>query len=90
MISFLIRNGKFYRNFKGKLNPRQEKVVARIFRDGIDGFKGGLSAKNYMSITGAPSTTATRDLTKMVEMSAFRKTGELKSTRYYLNTEVRR
>jgi len=84
-INFLIEKGKFYRRFQSKLNERQGKVVERIFREGIDGFKGGLSAKNYMTITGAPSTTATRDLTKMAEMGAFNKIGELKSTRYYLN-----
>jgi hypothetical protein len=33
------------------LNPRQEKAIARMFREGIDGFKGGLSAENYISIT---------------------------------------
>ena len=37
---------------RGTLNQRQEKVVARMFREGIDGFKGGLSAENYISITG--------------------------------------
>lgn len=88
-INLLIEKGKFYRRFHGKLNERQEKVVERIFREGIHGFKGGLSAKNYMSITDAPSTTATRDLTKMVEMGVFKKTGELKSTRYYLNIGIK-
>ncbi len=33
------------------LSERQEKVIARLFREGIDGFKGGLSAENYISIT---------------------------------------
>ena len=87
-INFIIEKGKFYRRFQNKFNERQEKVIERIFREGIDGSKGGLSAKNYMTITGTPSTTATRDLTKMVEMGAFKKTGELKSTRYYVNTGI--
>lgn len=84
-INFIIEKGRFYNRFQGKLNKRQQDAVERIFREGANGFKGGLSAKNYMTITGAPSATATRDLTKMVEIGAFKKTGELKSTRYYLN-----
>lgn len=85
MISFTIKKGKFYNRFKERLNKRQLIAVDRIFREGVDGFKGGLSAKNYMSITQAPSATTTRDLTKAVEIGAFTKTGERKSTRYYLN-----
>ena len=84
-IHFIIEKGKFYKRFEKLLNERQLKVVARIFREGVNGFKGGLSAKNYRSISGVPSATATRDLARMVEIGALKKTGELKSTRYYLN-----
>lgn len=85
IIDFLIEKGKFYRDHSGKLNERQNKVVERIFREGTDGFKGGLSADNYIKISGTTSSTATRDLQKMVELGAFIKTGERKGTRYYLN-----
>lgn len=84
IIDFLIEKGKFYHRFTDKLNDRQHKVVERIFREGVDEFKGGLSANNYTTITGATSSTATRDLQKMVELGAFIKTGERKGTRYYL------
>ena len=56
-----------------------------MFREGIHGFKGGLSAANYMKISGTSSATATRDLKDMVEKGALLKTGELKHARYYLN-----
>lgn len=59
--------------------------MARIFREGIDGFKGGLSAENYISITHASRATATRDLQDLVEKGALKRTGELRHTRYYLN-----
>lgn len=84
-INFAIEKGKFYKRFSGQLNERQAKVVKRIFKEGNKGFDGGLSSKNYQSISGAPSATATRDLTGLVEIGAFIKTGELKGTRYYLN-----
>ena len=84
-IGFVIEKGKFYKRFGERLNERQSKVVERVFREGFKGFKGGLSAKNYQKVSGAPSATTTRDLAKMVEIGAFTRTGELKSTRYHLN-----
>ncbi|MFX7090477.1 hypothetical protein ABTH94_20130, partial [Acinetobacter baumannii] len=50
----------------------------------IDGFKGGLSAENYITITGTSRATATRDLQDLVETGAFTRTGELRHTRYAL------
>ena len=87
MIDFLIEKSKFYDRFKGKLNERQGKVIARMFDEGIEGFKGGLSAENYISISGAARATATRDLQGLVEIGAVKKTGLRKYTRYSLNIE---
>ena len=56
-----------------------------MFREGIDGFKGGLSAENYISISRTSRATATRDLADLVEKGALTKTGELRHTRYFLN-----
>lgn len=85
MIDFLIEKGKYYARFSKFFNERQAKVVERIFREGIHGFKGGLSADNYIKISGTTASTATRDLQKMTEMGAFIRTGDRKGTRYYLN-----
>ncbi len=84
-VEFLIEKTKLYDKVRGALNARQEKVLARIFREGIEGFKGGLSAENYITITGAPRATATRDLHDLVEKGVLIRTGERKSTRYWLN-----
>jgi Fic family protein len=84
LIDFLIAKTKFFDRFRGNLNPRQEKVLSRMFKEGLDGFKGGLSAENYISIAGSSRATTTRDLQDLVKKGALRKTGELKSTRYYL------
>lgn len=84
-VDFYVAKAKFYERLRGRLNERQEKVVARMFREGIDGFKGGLSADNYISITQTSRATATRDLQDLVEKGALAKTGELRHTRYFLN-----
>jgi len=83
-IDFFIQKTKFYDRFRGQLNERQEKVVARIFKEGTVGFKGGLSAENYISITATSRATATRDLQQLVEIGALTRTGERRHTRYAL------
>ena len=88
VVSFLIFKTKFIMKFNSLINERQEKVLARIFEQGIEGFKGGLSAGNYKTITGTSNATATRDLLELLQMNALIKTGELKSTRYHLNTDI--
>ena len=85
LVNFLIAKTKFHDRHRGNFNARQEKVIARIFREGPDGFKGGLSAENYIRITGASRPTATRDLHDLVEKTALIRTGQLKGTRYFLN-----
>ena len=87
MIDFLIQKTKLYDRVKSQLNERQEKALAGIFHEGVEGFKGGLSAENYISITGAARATATRDLQDLVDKGALIRTGALKSTRYHLNME---
>lgn len=69
---------------KKDLNNRQIKGLLRLFQEGPNGFKGGLSRKNYCTITQASSPTATRDLTDLVNQKILRTEGSLKSTRYYL------
>ena len=84
-VHFLVSKTKFLDRFGKQLNPRQEKAVLRIFREGLDGFEGGLSSANYRSITAASPATATRDLQQLVTIGAFLNTGELKHTRYHIN-----
>jgi len=83
-IDFSLAKSRLLDRLRNQLNLRQEKALLRLFAAGPDGFIGGLSAANYMTITGAPSATASRDLTALVEVGALRRTGERKSTRYHL------
>jgi Fic family protein len=87
-VDFYIAKTKFYEKFRGHLNERQARVVARMFHEGVDGFKGGLSADNYISISKTSRATATRDLQDLVEKGALTKTGELRHTRYFLELPV--
>ena len=83
-IEFLLAKTKLLDRLRGQLNERQQKALVRMMAEGPDGFRGGLSAGNYRSLTGAPAATVTRDLAQLVEMGALRRTGQLKGTRYWL------
>lgn len=83
-VGFFIAKARFYDRHREQLNDRQAKVIERMFREGPDGFEGGLSAENYLSITGTSRATATRDLQDLVEMGALTRAGELRYTRYWL------
>lgn len=86
LVSFVVAKSKFFIRYD-QLNERQLKVLLRVFEEGIEGFKGGLSAANYKTICGASSATVTRDLQELVQIKALYKTGELKHTRYFLNLD---
>jgi len=62
---------------RGKLNTRQEKTLLRLFREGPEGFHGGLSASNYVALTGTSAATAGRDLLQLVALGALRPTDRL-------------
>ena len=83
-IEFLIQKAKFFEKYKEKLNERQLKIIKRMMQEGPEGFKGGLSAKNYMTITKTSPSTATRDLHELVKLKILKQKGEKKATRYTL------
>lgn len=86
-VRFLVHKAALLTRLSGRLNLRQEKALLRLFREGPDGFTGGLSAANYAAITGATPATVTRDLADLVNRGALWRTGERKSTRYWLAAE---
>ena len=86
-IGFLVEKAKFFERYRGQLNERQEKVLLRVFREGVDGFEGGLSSHNHTRIAGCSAATATRDLAKLVELGAMVRRGELKNARYFLKLD---
>jgi Fic family protein len=84
-VEFLIDKTKLLDRLRGSINARQQKALMRMLDEGPEGFKGGMSAGNYSTITGSPPATTTRDLADLVAKGAFVRRGELKHTRYELN-----
>jgi Fic family protein len=84
-IAFVLEKARFWDRFGERVNERQRKALARMFRAGPEGFAGGISAKKYASITGASKATATRDLADLLREGALRRPpGGGRSTRYEL------
>ena len=88
-IEFLIDKTRLLDRLRGQINERQEKALLRMLREGPEGFKGGLSAGNYVTITEASPATATRDLADLVEKKALTRTGERRHARYQLAIPLR-
>ncbi len=84
-VEFVIAKTKLLDRLHGKINARQEKALLRMFQEGPEGFKGGLSAGNYMTITEASPATTTRDLADLVQRGALVRSGEVRHARYALN-----
>ncbi len=88
-VRVLLDKTRLLDRMRGQIKGRQEKALLRILREGPGGFKGGLSAGNYATITGASPATATRDLADLVEMGALVRSGERRHARYSVVIPVR-
>ncbi len=89
LIEFLIDKTKLFDRLGAEINERQKKALLRMFQEGPEGFKGGMSAGRYGTITGASPATTTRDLTDLVEKGALVREGERRHARYILTVPLR-
>jgi Fic family protein len=65
-IEFTLKKTKLLDRTKDILNERQLKVLLRMLKEGPEEFKGGMSAKNYMTIARTTKATATRGMQDLV------------------------
>jgi Fic family protein len=85
LVHFIVAKTRLLDQIRDRLNERQYKVLIRMFAEGVEGFRGGLSAEKYCKISGTISRTASRDLAALMDMGALIRTGSHKGTRYWLN-----
>lgn len=45
-VGFFIAKARYYDQHRERLNERQTNAIERMFQEGPDGYKGGLSAEN--------------------------------------------
>jgi Fic family protein len=82
LVEFILQKTRFFDRYREKLNARHTKVINRMLSEGPKGFKGGMSAKKYVSLTGVSKATATRDLQYLMEIGVFKRIGGGRSIRY--------
>lgn len=72
-LNFIVFKTKFWDKYRDKnLNVRQIKVLNFILDIGVENFKGNLSKKKYMSISDSSSSTASRDITELLEIGCIK------------------
>ncbi|AWG21173.1 cell filamentation protein Fic [Flavobacterium faecale] len=83
-VLFTLSKTKFMDTFKNQMNERQTKAILKMFENGISGFKGGMTALKYISITKTSRATATRDLQDLTENGILIPKGEGRNRSYDL------
>ncbi|MDD3595278.1 Fic family protein [Sulfuricurvum sp.] len=72
-LNYIVQKTAFWDKYREYgLNPRQTKVLNKILDTGAENFQGSLSKKKYMTITDTASTTASRDITQLLEIGCIR------------------
>lgn len=84
-IEFTLKKAKFFDTYKNLLNERQLIVIKRMLVEGAEGFKGGMNARKYVSLTKTSKATATRDLQFLLEKKLLVAFGGGRSTGYQVN-----
>ena len=85
VVTFTLKKVMYFDKFQNQLNDRQLKAINKMMEQGEDGFKGGMTAKKYISINKTSKATATRDLQQLTEIQALTKVGAGRSISYQLN-----
>lgn len=72
-LGYIVQKTAFWDKYREcNLNPRQTKVLNKILDMGAENFQGDLSKKKYMAIADAASTTASRDISELVDIGCIR------------------
>lgn len=81
-VRFVLTKHRFFQDHGADLNPRQTKVLGRMFEAAPEGFSGGMNARKYVGLTGVSKATATRDLQELAQMGALVSVGGGRGTIY--------
>jgi Fic family protein len=85
VLEFSVKKTQLFDKYKNAMNERQTKAINKMFEAGKNGFKGGMTARKYISITQTTKATATRDLQELVEIGVLKQNQAGRSTNYELN-----
>ncbi len=85
VVNAMLRKARFWiGHSQSELNVRQLKALNRMLDAGPDGFVGGMTNRQYASLTRASPATAQRDLAALVAKGCLVLVGSGRSARYEL------
>ena len=64
----IVRKAQFWNMFGDRLNERQSKVIAKMLKQGLHGFIGGITASKYSAIAKCSEDIAIKDLNELVKL----------------------
>ena len=84
-MRFVAAKRDFLAKNEQRMSERAKKVILRMFRDGEEGIRAGLSAAKWERMAKVSKPTATRDLTELEREGVIVAEGAGPTTRYRLN-----
>ena len=84
-VKFISAKRAYLSKYESGFSDRAKKVILRMFEDGMDGIKVGLSAAKWVRMTKVAKRTAERDLADLAAAGAVVPVNGGPQTRYQLN-----
>lgn len=87
-MRFVSAKQAYISTYEPSFTERSRKVILRMFEDGAEGVRAGLSAAKWMRMAKVSKPTATRDLAELEKAGAIVVEGAGSQTRYRLNCKI--
>ena len=84
-MRFIKAKREYLAKYENGFSERARKVILRMFEDGEEGARAGLSAAKWMRMAKVSKPTAVDDLSKLEESGAIIRTGLLTRLEYHLS-----
>lgn len=84
-VKFITAKRGYLAKYEAKISERAKKILRRMFEDGLEGVRSGLSAAKWMRMAKVSKPTATRDLAELESYGAILSLNDGPQTRYRLN-----
>ena len=84
-VKFIAAKRAYLAKYESAFSERAKKVILRMFEDGEEGVKAGLSASKWVRMAKVSRRSAERDLAELAEVGAVIAVNDGPQTRYQLN-----
>ena len=87
-VKFIAAKRAYLAKYEAVFSERAKKVILRMFEDGEEGVKAGLSASKWVRMAKVSKPTATRDLADLVAAGAIVREGGGPTAHYRLDSSL--